>query len=98
MASLRFGTSVGAALATLARYAPRSRALAATLLFATCAEHHISGPATPNPPPPPIDQPARYQLTYYYVADERDFDGLARDTEIEDPLCTKIATVSADFF
>ena len=74
------------------------RALAATLFLATCAEHHISTPPTPTPPPPAPDQPPHYQLTYYYVADEHDFDGLARDTDIEDPMCTKIATVSADFF
>jgi 3D (Asp-Asp-Asp) domain-containing protein len=74
------------------------RALAATLLVATCAEHHMATttPATPTAAQP--DAPLRYQLTYYYVADEHDFDGLDRDTTVEDPMCTKIANVSADFF
>ena len=74
------------------------RAFAATLLVAACAPQHSSAPPPLQQPPPAIDQPARYQLTYYYVADEHDFDGLARDTTVEDPMCTKIADVSADFF
>lgn len=47
--------------------------------------------------PPPGDPLGSFVLTYYWVADEADYPGIA-DTEVFDADCLLLATVSADFF